>query len=27
LADILTKPLDQAMFARLRGEFGVCYPF
>jgi transposase InsO family protein len=27
LADILTKPLDQATFARLRGEFGVCYPF
>ncbi|XP_066320393.1 secreted RxLR effector protein 161-like [Miscanthus floridulus] len=27
LADILTKPLDQTMFARLRGEFGVCYPF
>ena len=27
LADILTKPLDQSTFARLRGEFGVCYPF
>ena len=27
LADILTKPLDQTTFARLRGEFGVCYPF
>jgi hypothetical protein len=23
LADILTKPLDQAAFARLRGELGV----
>ena len=27
LADILTKPLDQATFDRLRGELGVCYPF
>lgn len=27
LVDILTKPLDQSTFARLRGEFGVCYPF
>jgi hypothetical protein len=27
LADILTKPLDQATFARLRGEFGVVFPF
>jgi len=27
LADILTKPLDQTTFARLRGELGVCYPF
>ena len=27
LADILTKPLDQATFARLRGELGVCFPF
>jgi hypothetical protein len=26
-ADILTKPLDQATFARLRGEFGVVFPF
>jgi hypothetical protein len=26
LADILTKPLDQATFARLRGEFGVVFP-
>jgi hypothetical protein len=24
LADILTKPLDQATFTRLRGELGVC---
>jgi hypothetical protein len=24
LADILTKPLDQAIFTRLRGELGVC---
>jgi hypothetical protein len=24
LADIFTKPLDQATFARLRGELGVC---
>jgi hypothetical protein len=27
LADILTKPLEQATFARLRGELGVVYPF
>ena len=27
LADIFTKPLDQAQFARLRGELGVCFPF
>jgi hypothetical protein len=27
LANILTKPLDQATFARLRGEFGVLFPF
>jgi len=27
LTDILTKPLDQATFARLRGELGVCFPF
>jgi hypothetical protein len=27
LVDILTKPLDQTTFARLRGEFEVCYPF
>jgi len=27
LADILTKHLDLASFARLRGEFGVCFPF
>ena len=27
LADIFTKPLDQATFARLRGELGICYPF
>jgi hypothetical protein len=27
LADILTKPLDQATFARLRGELGVVLPF
>jgi len=26
-ADILTKPLEQDTFARLRGELGVCYPF
>ena len=26
-ADIFTKPLDQATFARLRGELGVCCPF
>jgi hypothetical protein len=27
LAGIFTKPLDQAQFARLRGELGVCFPF
>jgi hypothetical protein len=27
LADILTKTLDQAMFACLRGELGVVFPF
>jgi hypothetical protein len=27
LADILTKPLEQATFARLRGELGVVFPF
>jgi hypothetical protein len=27
LANILTKPLDQATFARLRGELGVVLPF
>jgi hypothetical protein len=27
LADILTKPLDQATFSRLRGELGVVFPF
>jgi hypothetical protein len=27
LADILTKTLDQATFARLRGEHGVVFPF
>jgi hypothetical protein len=27
LADIFTKPLDQAQFTRLRGELGVCFPF
>jgi hypothetical protein len=27
LADILTKPLDQATFARLRGELGVVFAF
>jgi hypothetical protein len=27
LANILTKPLDQATFARLRGELGVVCPF
>jgi hypothetical protein len=27
LADILTKPLDQATIARLRGELGVVFPF
>ena len=26
-ADILTKPLEQTTFARLRGELGVCFPF
>jgi hypothetical protein len=25
LADIFTKPLDQATFTRLRGELGVCF--
>jgi hypothetical protein len=27
LADILTRPLDQASFACLRGELGVCVSF
>jgi hypothetical protein len=27
LADMLTKPLDQATFARLRGELGVVFLF
>jgi len=27
IAGIFTKPLDQATFARLRGELGVCFPF
>ena len=27
LADIFTKPLDQATFARLGGELGVCFLF
>jgi hypothetical protein len=27
LADILTKPLDQAIFSRLCGELGVIFPF
>jgi hypothetical protein len=27
LANILTKPLDQATFAHLRGELGVVFPF
>jgi hypothetical protein len=27
LADIFTKPLDQAIFVRLRGELGVCCRF
>jgi hypothetical protein len=27
LADILTKPLDQATFSRLQGELGVVFPF
>jgi hypothetical protein len=27
LADILTKTLDQATFARLRGELGFVFPF
>jgi hypothetical protein len=27
LANILTKPLDQATFARLQGELGVVFPF
>jgi hypothetical protein len=27
LPDILTKLLDQATFARLRGEIGVVFPF
>jgi hypothetical protein len=25
LADIFTKPLDQATFTRLRGELSVCF--
>jgi hypothetical protein len=27
LADILTKSMDQATFAHLRGELGVVFPF
>jgi hypothetical protein len=27
IVDILTKPLDQATFACLRGEIGVVFPF
>jgi hypothetical protein len=27
LANILTKPLDQATFARLQGELGFIFPF
>jgi histone deacetylase 1/2 len=27
LADIFTKPLDQATFVRLQGELRVCCPF
>jgi hypothetical protein len=27
LTDILTKPLDEATFARLRGDLGVVFPF
>ena len=27
VANILTKPLEQATYARLRGELGMCYPF
>jgi hypothetical protein len=27
LANILTKPLDQATFVHLREELGVCFPF
>jgi hypothetical protein len=27
LADIVTKPLDQATFAHLRRELGVVFPF
>jgi hypothetical protein len=27
LADILTKTLDHATFARLRGDLGVVFPF
>ena len=27
LADILTKPLEEKPFIRLRGELGVVYPF
>jgi hypothetical protein len=27
LADIFTKPFDQAQFAHLRGELRVCFPF
>jgi hypothetical protein len=27
LANIFTKPLDQSIFAHLRGELGVCFLF
>jgi hypothetical protein len=27
LADIMTKPLDQATFSRLQGDLGVLFPF
>jgi hypothetical protein len=27
IVDIFTKPLDQATFARLWGELGICFPF